>query len=170
MTPETMGARQALTAATLLSRYGLTLATAESLTGGLVGQLVTSVAGASAFYVGGMITYATEAKSGVLGVDPAVLREQGPVSPEVARQMAARVRVVFGASMGLATTGVAGPTEQDGNPVGMLHVGIADATGTRAITLKGPDGSRAEVRAWAAQAALTELVGQLLRTYAVEPA
>lgn len=145
----------------LLTSRGLSLATAESLTGGLVGELITSISGASGYYRGGIISYATEAKEKVLGVSAATLAAHGPVSQQTAIEMAVNVRRLFSASIGISTTGVAGPTEQDGHPVGTLYLGIADADGADHVALRGPAGSRAEVRAWAAQEALALLAARL---------
>jgi nicotinamide-nucleotide amidase len=104
---------------------GFTVAVAESLTGGLLAASITSVAGASAVFRGSVTAYATDTKASVLGVDADLLDREGAVDAEVARQMAAGVRRLFGATIGLATTGVAGPTEQDGKPVGLVYVGYA---------------------------------------------
>lgn len=112
-------ARALVAGATSLGR---TLAVAESLTGGLVAAAITAVPGASAVFRGSVTAYATDAKASVLGVDPDLLARAGAVDPEVARQMAVGVRRLFGAGLGLATTGVAGPTEQDGKPVGLVYV------------------------------------------------
>ena len=130
-----------------------TLGCAESLTGGLLGGRVTTVPGSSDYYLGGVITYATDAKAAVLGVDRGLLAEHGPVSEAVAGAMAEGVRRLLGASVGLATTGVAGPTEQGGQPVGTLCLGVADADGTVTRRIRAP-GDRAQVRAWAATSAL----------------
>jgi nicotinamide-nucleotide amidase len=137
----------------LLGERGQTLATAESLTGGLVGGRVTSVPGASDHYRGGVVAYATEAKATVLGVDQKLLDEHGPVSEPVAGAMAEGVRRAFAADVGLATTGVAGPTEQGGHPVGDLCLAVADAVGTVTVTRRAP-GDRAQVRAWSTTLAL----------------
>jgi nicotinamide-nucleotide amidase len=137
----------------LLGERNGTLATAESLTGGLLGGRVTAVAGSSAYYLGGVVAYATEAKAALLGVDRDLLATQGPVSEPAAAAMAEGARRAFGADLGLATTGVAGPTEQDGRPVGTLCLGVADAAGTATATMRAP-GDRAQVRAWAATVAL----------------
>ena len=100
-------------------RRGLTLATAESVTGGLVGARLTGVAGASDVFRGSIVSYATDVKQSLLGVG------DGPVvSEDAARQMAHGVRDRLGADVALALTGVAGPTEQDGQPVGTLFVGL----------------------------------------------
>jgi nicotinamide-nucleotide amidase len=137
----------------LLAGAKRTLGCAESLTGGLVGGRVTTVAGSSEYFLGGVIAYATEAKVAVLGVDRDLLTELGPVSEAVAGAMAEGVRRLLGASVGLATTGVAGPTEQAGQPVGTLCLGVADADGTVTRKLRAP-GDRAQIRAWATTTAL----------------
>jgi nicotinamide-nucleotide amidase len=145
----------------LLRAQGWTLATAESLTGGRVGQLVTSVAGASDYYIGGIISYATAAKAKPLGVDPDLLYRYGPVSREVATAMAMATRKLFSASVGLSTTGVAGPTEQDGNPVGTLYLGISDSSGNAHLGLRGDVVGRNEMQAWAAREAVSFLLKKL---------
>jgi nicotinamide-nucleotide amidase len=137
----------------LLGDAKRTLGCAESLTGGLVGGRITTVAGASEYYLGGVISYAIDAKAAVLGVDREMLTEFGPVSEAVAGAMAEGVRRLLGASVGLATTGVAGPTEQSGQPVGTLCLGVADANGTVTRKLRAP-GDRAQIRAWATTSAL----------------
>lgn len=124
---------------TLIQR-GLTIAVAESLTGGLLTAELTSVPGASAVVLGGAVVYATELKHTLLGVDAALLAAEGPVHPEVARQLAVGVRdrlAVAGraADIGVATTGVAGPDPQGGRPVGTVYVGVASAAGARSVAL-----------------------------------
>jgi len=137
----------------LLRERGQSLATAESLTGGLLGGRVTTVPGASEYYRGGVVAYATEAKAGLLGVDQRLLDQYGPVNEQVAGAMAAGARRAFEAGTGLATSGVAGPTEQGGQPVGTVCLAVADAADTVATTMRAP-GDRAQVRAWAATLAL----------------
>jgi nicotinamide-nucleotide amidase len=137
----------------LLRERGLSLATAESLTGGLLGGRVTGIAGASDYYLGGVVAYATDAKASRLGVDPDLLAAEGPVSEQVAAAMAAGARSAFGADLGLAATGVAGPTEQSGRRVGTLCLGVADAVGTATKTLTAP-GDRTQVRLWTCSVAL----------------
>ena len=102
----------------LLRERGLTLATAESLTGGLLGGRITGIPGASDYYLGGVVAYATAAKASQLGVDQDLLDADGPVSEPVAAAMAEGARNTFGADLGLAATGVAGPTEQSGRRSG----------------------------------------------------
>ncbi|MHB8737996.1 MAG: CinA family protein [Candidatus Dormibacteria bacterium] len=109
-----------------LSQRGLTLATVESCTGGLLGQMITARAGASSFYLGGLITYDDRVKSKLAGVPPQLVRTHGAVSREVARAMAEGGRQRLGASLTVAVTGVAGPgggTET--KPVGLTFVGLA---------------------------------------------
>jgi nicotinamide-nucleotide amidase len=137
----------------LLRERGLSLATAESLTGGLLGGRVTGIAGASDYYLGGVVAYATDAKAAQLGVDPDLLAADGPVSERVAAAMAAGARAAFGADLGLAATGVAGPTEQSGRRVGTLCLGVADAAGAATRTLTAP-GDRTQVRLWTCSVAL----------------
>ncbi|MFI6516269.1 CinA family nicotinamide mononucleotide deamidase-related protein [Spirillospora sp. NPDC050679] len=109
----------------LLAERSATVATAESLTGGLIGAELTAVPGSSATYVGGLVTYATEQKHRQLGVSADLLAAEGAVHPEVARQMAAGARDRLGADYGVAVTGVAGPEPQDGRPVGTVYIGVA---------------------------------------------
>ncbi|ABL81829.1 MULTISPECIES: CinA family protein [unclassified Nocardioides] len=109
----------------LLRAGGHTIATAESLTGGRLAVALTDVPGASETYLGGVVTYATEIKSSLLDVDDAIIEQHGVVSAECARAMASGVRALMGASFGVSTTGVAGPTEQEGKPPGTVFVGIA---------------------------------------------
>jgi competence/damage-inducible protein CinA-like protein len=137
----------------LLRERGLSLATAESLTGGLLGGRITAVPGASDYYLGGVVAYATPAKASQLGVDPDLLASDGPVSEPVAAAMAEGARRAFGADLGLAATGVAGPAEQSGRRVGTLCLGAADAAGTATRTLTAP-GDRTQVRLWAGSVAL----------------
>ena len=134
-----------------LTRRRMTIAVAESLTGGLVVAELVSVPGASAVVRGGVVAYATELKSTLLGVDAELLAEKSPIDPEVARQMAEGVRWRLGqdgtpADIGLATTGVAGPDQQDGHPVGEVWVGLAigDLVEAHGLTIGG---DRAAIRA-----------------------
>jgi nicotinamide-nucleotide amidase len=108
-----------------LRTRGLTLATAESLTGGLVGAALTAVAGSSDVYRGGVVCYATDLKATLAGVPADVLDAHGPVAPETAAALARGVARACGADVGLATTGVAGPSPQDGHPVGEVYVAAA---------------------------------------------
>ncbi|CAM3835926.1 CinA family protein [Isoptericola cucumis] len=132
---------------------GLTLGVAESLTGGLVVAALVDVPGASVVVRGGVVAYATDVKASVLGVDGALLAARGPVDPEVAVQMADGVRRVVGADVGVATTGVAGPGQQDGHPPGEVYVAVSTADGARTRRLELA-GDRAAIRAGAVRGAL----------------
>ena len=143
-----------------LRARGLTVATAESLTGGLLGAALTSVPGASAAYRGGVVAYATELKHTLLGVDADHLARAGAVDGGTAAAMAAGVRLRAGADIGVATTGVAGPAAQDGHPAGTVHLGWADATSATSVEL-ALTGSRAEVRAATVAAALALVLERL---------
>jgi PncC family amidohydrolase len=117
----------------MLAERGLTLATAESCTGGLIGARLTAVPGSSRYYRGGVVAYANEAKRDLLGVPEALLREHGAVSEPVARAMAEGVRARLGADLALATTGISGP---DGGtpekPVGLVWIAFASQNGVEA--------------------------------------
>ncbi|WP_439647175.1 CinA family protein [Cellulomonas triticagri] len=146
------------TAAALLAALrerGWTVATAESLTGGQVAARLVDVPGASRALRGGVVAYATDAKAEVLGVDATLLAAHGAVHPEVARQMAERVRPLLRADVGLSTTGVAGPEQQDGNSPGTVHVAVATPAGTVVRTL-ALTGDRAAIRTATCDAVLRE--------------
>ena len=129
------------------------LASAESLTGGMLGARVTAVAGASAAYVGGVVSYATEVKQSLLGVPVEVVLGPGVVSAPCAEAMAAGVRALLGADVAVCTTGVAGPDPQEGKPAGLVYVGVADPRGVAAVEHRF-SGDRAAVRGAAVEAAL----------------
>ena len=108
----------------VLKGRGWTLATAESLTAGLLSATVADVPGASAVLRGGVVVYATDLKHELAGVPPEVLERHGAVSAETARALASGAASRCGADVGLGLTGVAGPDEQEGQPVGTVHVGL----------------------------------------------
>ena len=137
----------------LLLARGETLAVAESLTGGALGAALTAVPGVSATFRGGVVAYATDLKAALLGVDPGLLAERGPVDADVAAGMAAGARARLGATYGLATTGVAGPDPQAGHPPGEVHLAVAGPGGTRRERLR-LGGDRAAVRAATVRRAL----------------
>ncbi|WP_245762475.1 CinA family protein [Mycetocola miduiensis] len=123
-----------------LTTRGLTVAVAESLTGGLLAAELIRPAGASAVVVGGVVAYATAAKESVLGVESALLAQNGAVHPRVAEQMAAGARRVLSvggreADIGISTTGVAGPDPQDGREPGTVFLGLSMGNGSRSIGL-----------------------------------
>jgi PncC family amidohydrolase len=109
---------------------GVTLSTAESCTGGLVGHLITEVPGSSDYYVGGAISYSDAVKHATLGVPEEALERHGAVSAQVAVAMAEGARSVFGSDLAVAVTGIAGPAGgSDAKPVGLTYVAVADAAG-----------------------------------------
>ena len=137
-------------------RTGSTLATAESCTGGLIAHLLTRIAGVSAYYLGGVVSYANDAKVALLGVDPALLEAHGAVSAEVAAAMAVGVRNRLKADIGLSVTGIAGPTGGSlEKPVGLVHLGLATAKGveTRRLDI-GPEQPRSVIQGRSAKHAL----------------
>jgi nicotinamide-nucleotide amidase len=144
---------------TLVERHE-TLATVESLTGGLVAATVVEIPGVSAVYRGGLVVYATDLKHALAGVPEELLADRGPVDADVALALAAGARERCQADWGLATTGVAGPEPQDGKPVGLVFVAVAgpsDAT-VRELRLNG---NRDAVRTQSVTAVLNLLVDQL---------
>jgi nicotinamide-nucleotide amidase len=145
----------------LLLARGETLAVAESLTGGALGAAITAVPGVSATFRGGITAYATDLKAGLVGVDPDLLRDHGPVDPDVALAMAVGVRARLGATYGLATTGVAGPDPQDGHPPGEVYVAVAGPEALAMVEHLRLSGDRPAVRAGAVGAALHLLVTAL---------
>lgn len=124
----------------LLLRHRLTVATAESCTGGLVGHLLTNVPGSSEYVLGGIIAYSNKAKIDLLGVRPKILEQHGAVSEPTALAMAHGARERFGADIAVSVTGIAGPTGgAPDKPVGLVFVGLAAA-----------DVQRCERHVWAA--------------------
>jgi nicotinamide-nucleotide amidase len=148
------------TAIGLLIERGETIASAESLTGGLVAAALTSVPGASAAFRGGIVAYATDLKGAVLGVPDDLLEQRGAVDPAVAEAMAEGARARLGTTVGISTTGVAGPDPADGKPVGTVFVAVAGPGGvvSRELALTG---DRQAIRAASVESALDLLVGAL---------
>jgi nicotinamide-nucleotide amidase len=143
-----------------LRERGETVATAESLTGGLVAALLTSVPGSSAVVRGGLVVYATPLKHELAHVDADLLAEHGPVHPDVAARLADGARSVCGATWGIGLTGVAGPDPQDGIEPGVVHIGVSGPGGGEVRTI-GVDGNRHQVRAAAVGTALDLLRAQI---------
>lgn len=112
---------------TILARRQMTLAVAESCTGGLLGSLITDVPGSSTYFLGGVVSYANEVKSRLLGVPDGMLAQFGAVSEEVALSMARGVRELFRVDVALAVTGIAGPAPETSKPVGLVYVALAAA-------------------------------------------
>lgn len=139
---------------------GLTAATAESLTAGMVAAVLADTPGASGMFQGGVVSYSNAVKSGVLGVPRELLDAVGSVDAQVAAAMAEGARRICGADIGVSTTGVAGPEPHDGKPVGTVFVGIATAEGSTSYAYAF-EGSRPEIRALACGAALERLLEAL---------
>ena len=131
-----------------------TLAVAESCTGGMIAQRITSVPGSSRSFIGGAIVYADPLKTAFAGVSPELIAQKGAVSAEVAEAMANGIRLRTGATLGLGITGIAGPGgAMDGKPVGLVYIALADPTRT-AVMDRTFRGDRQRVREWATQQAL----------------
>jgi len=147
-----------------LRELGWSLGVAESLTGGLVAASVVAVPGASAVFRGGIVAYATDLKSRLLGVDATLLDAHGPVHPRVARQMAEGIRRAVGesdaADVGIATTGVAGPGPADGQPAGTVHIAVSTPLGSRVESLE-LSGDREQIRTEAAARAIALAIDAL---------
>lgn len=133
---------------------GKTLATAESCTGGMIGQALTAVSGASAVYKGGVISYTNQVKRDLLGVDGEMLERLGAVSAPVAEAMATGVRQRLNADVAVSVTGLAGPGgDEYGNPVGTVFIGFASEEHSEASACYF-EGDREAIRKQAAEAAL----------------
>lgn len=142
---------------TLCQKKGLTLSTAESCTGGLIAEMLTDIPGASAVFMGGVVSYTNDVKINVLDVPQPLLSRFGAVSEQVARAMANGARDVLGSDLALSVTGLAGPDGDDrGNPVGLVYIGLAgeNATPVRKYHFTGV---RASIRQQAAMQALAFL-------------
>lgn len=158
-----MTAQIAYRAGRLLRAGGLTLAVAESCTGGLIGHRLTQVPGSSDYFLGGVIAYSNAAKIAILGVPRSTLGKYGAVSRQTAAEMARGARHTFCADIAVATTGIAGPSGGNrAKPVGLVYLGLADKDGTqvRRFLFRG---SRRAVKSQAADAALAMLIEYLQR-------
>lgn len=147
-----------------LRSAGLTIATAESSTGGLVATRLTDIPGSSAYMIGGVVAYANRAKRRLLSVDEQTLAEHGAVSEAVAREMAIGVRMLFGVDVGVSVTGIAGPDGATATkPVGLTYVGLSSARGVwvRRFTWQG---DRQQNRAQSADAVFQMVLDYLAGT------
>lgn len=152
----------------LLKASGLTVACAESLTGGSLASRLSSAPGASAYFKGSAVCYTAEAKRDVLGVSQETIDGPGLVSEECAGEMAVGARRLYGADVALGLTGVAGPEAHDGKPPGTVCIALATGEGVEARSFRAP-GDRGMVRRWAEQSALDLLRRDLERRLASSP-
>ena len=123
----------------LLRKNGKSVSVAESCTGGMVSSLITEIPGASEYYLGSVTSYAYKVKEEILGVPHEIIEQYGAVSGECAKAMAEGVRRITGSDYSVATTGVAGPESSEGNPAGLVWIGLSSPTGTYTykLTFKG---------------------------------
>lgn len=148
-------------AGAVLGARGLTLGTAESCTGGLVGHVLTEVPGSSAWYLGGAVVYSDALKRRLAGVPEDLLATHGAVSAEVAEALAVGIRDRLGVDVGVAVTGIAGPTgATPTKPVGLVYVAVADAAGT-VVDRHVWDGDRSTNKRASADAVLRALLARL---------
>ncbi len=148
--------RTAADVVALAAELGLTVATGESLTAGMVASALAEVAGASAVLQGGIVAYQVTVKHELLGVDAGLLAAAGAVDARVAEAMAVGARTVLSADIGVATTGVAGPAPHEGKPVGTVFTAISTRSGTESFEHHF-DGDRDAIRTASRDAVLTEL-------------
>jgi nicotinamide-nucleotide amidase len=157
----TARAPRAAAAVESLRNDGASLATAESVTGGQLAVLMTEIPGSSEAYRGGVVAYATDLKVDLLDVPEVVVERHGVVSAECALAMARGVRRVTGATYGVSTTGVAGPEEQEGKPVGTVFVALAGPDGHEAVVALELVGDRAAIQDRTCQEALHLVAGHV---------
>ena len=140
-----------------LIEKNLTVATAESCTGGMISMLLTALPGSSQYFTGGIGAYSNKVKAQVLGVAEAEIKEHGAVSEQVGRAMAERARVLMGTDIGIGITGIAGPGgATEGKPVGTVWLGISSNHSTTCRNLK-LNGTRDEIRQASSYEALKDL-------------
>lgn len=146
-----------------LKKQHLTVATAESCTGGLIAHTLTNISGSSDYFDRGVVSYSNRAKTELLGVPETMLKEHGAVSEEVAKVMAEGVRKKSNVDMGLATTGIAGPTGgTKEKPVGLVYIAVSTADNTE-VTRFQFSGNRLQNKESTCNAALTMLLNYLTR-------
>jgi competence/damage-inducible protein CinA-like protein len=137
-----------------LTENRMTIAVAESCTGGLLAERLTSISGSSAYFLGGVVCYSNQLKTSLVGVPPELIESKGAVSSEVALALADGIRKQTGATLGVGITGIAGPTGgTPEKPVGLVHIGIADLKGSQEKSFRFP-GDRERIRFFATQNAL----------------
>ena len=144
----------------LIDMENFTIACAESCTGGLLMSRLTDFAGASAYVKGGVVAYCNEIKNKILHVEEETLKNFGAVSSQTALEMAANVREIFSATIGLSTTGVAGPDTSEGKPVGLVYAAIVGENFSEVKEFHF-SGSRSEIKMQAADAAFELLMRRM---------
>ena len=145
-----------------LIKRKLTIATAESITGGLIAKMITDVPGSSDILKESFVTYAVEAKVNILGVEKSIIDKFGVVSAEVAKDMVVKLKMITGRDICISTTGNAGPTVCDDKPVGRVYVGINYLDEVKVLELN-LEGSREEIREKTADTIFDE-IDKLLMT------
>ena len=160
-----MGEKQQEEFVSQLKKRGLTLSTAESCTGGLIGKILTDVPGVSAVYAGGVISYTNDVKISLLGVSAETIEKYTEVSAETAREMAEGVRDRLLTDIGISTTGFAGPEGgNESDPVGTVYIAVATKEQTRVLRLSlDSDSDRAAIRRAAAHVALMAVEKMILK-------
>lgn len=142
----------------ILTRKHLTVAAAESCTGGLLSHTLTGVSGSSRYFIGGIVAYSDKIKTDLLGVQPTTLEQYGAVSSQTAEQMAEGIRKLFQTDIGLSTTGIAGPTGgTDEKPVGLVWTGVSTGLSTQTFKFLFK-GDRAHVKACTVHQILMKLL------------
>ncbi|MEM3018560.1 MAG: CinA family protein [Candidatus Bathyarchaeia archaeon] len=144
----------------ILKERGLSLACAESITGGLISDRITDVPGSSSYFKGSIVCYSVQAKMDLLSIPEHLIREKGVISAEVAERMAEGVRETMGSDIGLSTTGLAGPEGSEGKPVGTVFVGLS-APGHTLVRTLSLQGDRRTIKEAASEAALDLLISFL---------
>jgi len=152
----------AKTAIRLLTECGMTVSTCESLTGGLICATLVDVPGASKVVRGGLITYQTDTKTLLAGVDAGLIGQWGVVSAEVAQAMAEGARARLGTDIAVSATGMASPGGADEPPAGTVYVGISSAKGVRAVKL-ALSGDRQSIRRQTVEAAIAAITEEIAR-------
>lgn len=145
----------------LLKKQNKTIASCESLTAGLFTSCIARVPGASAVLLGGVVTYATDIKARVVGVDEEIIQNEGVVSEQCAAAMAANTRALMQADLCVSFTGNAGPSCMEGKPAGCVYCALADETGTQTFHFQFDDADRNEVRERVVEAMRDVLVAYL---------
>ena len=139
---------------------GLTLGSVESFTGGLFARTITEVSGASKYYKGGLVTYATEEKQRILKIKPDLIEQYGVVSKEIAFQMANNAKHLLNVDVCVSFTGNAGPDAMEGKPVGEIHIGIASQAIAEVYSLN-IEGTRREIQEKAVEFAINKLLEKI---------